>query len=106
MNYYATTTTIRHYTFKTIRNNREHNVIIQSDIYLYKCFLVYEYNEPASTRDCTSCFTPFLIYNADLSAINELKGNVTFGIENAERCRICRHNEKPTWKIYESNCPR
>ena len=31
--------------------------------------------------------TPFLIYNADLSAINELKGNVTFGIKNAERCK-------------------
>ena len=39
-------------------------------------------------------FTPFLIYNADSlngyavrKAINELKGNVTFGIENAERCK-------------------
>ena len=31
-------------------------------------------------------FTPFLIYNADMSAINDLKGNVTFGIKNAERC--------------------
>lgn len=33
-----------------------------------------------------SMVTPVLIYNADKSAINELTGNVTFDIENAERC--------------------
>jgi len=42
--------------------------------------------------------TPFLIYNADKSAINELKGNDTFGIKNAERCNTnsttTKKNEK------------
>jgi hypothetical protein len=39
------------------------------------------------TDQTSPVITPFLINNADLSAINELKGNVTFGIENAERCK-------------------
>ena len=46
-----------------------------------------EKNTPPNLSGDSITFTPFLIHNADKSAINELKGNVTFGIGNAERCK-------------------
>ena len=63
-------------------------MVTNSDIYIHNC-----------EQHLIDLFTPFSICrfarNADKVGGNELKGNVTFGVSNAERCNTTPNNTTP-----------